>query len=206
VTISTETEKELVGVSPWVIGEILAIITLLVPLGIMPTEGQIVFYDLWLFGPFIYGLLWVLDSGSFISSFTLHFIDLSYMLVMVPLSIFSILYVRQIVRYYLGKSSRDSALFAGILGIIFPSVVSLVWPISFGIVIIIPIPIQFLIGLYILHRFEGPEVVSPWSGQFINWSWWKRLRRKISNRTAHIVEMHVEEEQEDPEWLESESE
>jgi hypothetical protein len=200
MTMDTETERELYGVNPWVVGEILSIITLIVPLGVVPVQGELVFYASWFSGPFVYGLLWMLELGYRPYLFSLHFLDLTYMWTLVPLSIFSILYIRQIVRYYLGKSSRDSAIMAGLLSIIFPSLVALLSVILWSDIsragFIVPIPIQFLIGLYFLHRFEGPEVISPWAGQFIDWSWWSRLRRRKPNRVAHIIEMHVEEEQE----------
>jgi hypothetical protein len=49
---------------------------------------------------------------------------------------------------------------------------------SGSFVILYPIPLQFLIGLIILHRLEGPEVISPWSGMRLDLSWWKRRRPK----------------------------
>jgi hypothetical protein len=39
--------------------------------------------------------------------------------------------------------------------------------------IILPFPLQFLVGLIILQRIEGPEVISPWSGIRLDLSWWK---------------------------------
>jgi hypothetical protein len=45
-------------------------------------------------------------------------------------------------------------------------------------VFIFPIPIQFIVGFYIMKRFEGPEVINPWSGQRLDFSWWKWGRSK----------------------------
>ena len=194
--------------SPWVIGQIMIIITLITPLGMSLTNGYILIATTWFEGPFIYGLLWVFDWGyhGYYSDFAVF--NIPFMWLMVPLSIFSILYIRQIVRYYLGKRSRDSALMVGIISVVFPSLLSLL-PMILGaglsqICFIIPIPIQFIAGLIFLHKFEGPEVISPWPGQFIDWSWWKRLRARWSNRTQDLVEMHLDEEKEELDWPESE--
>jgi hypothetical protein len=201
---------EIYGVSPWVIGFIMILISLITPLGIVPINGSFMILTDWFQGPFIYGLLWSYTwrSSSSIMFLSFQFLNLSYIWILVPLSIFSILYVRQIMRYYFGKSSRDSALMAGILSILFPSLLDLVITASIAgisqVGFIIPIPIQFIAGLVLLRKFEGPEVISPWPGQFIDWSWWIRLKAKWSNRAADIIEMHLEEEQEEFEWLESE--
>jgi len=45
-------------------------------------------------------------------------------------------------------------------------------------IMLYPIPLQFLIGLIILHRIEGPEVISPWSGMRLDLSWWKWQQAK----------------------------
>jgi len=213
VTDDDNSEMELYGVSPWVIGFIMFIISLITPLGIVLSNGTLIALTAWYGAPFIYGLLWVFEwsyYGDFYFS-SIRFLDLSYMWMLIPLSIFSILYIRQIIRYYFGRSSRDSAVMVGILSIIFPSLVWLLTSSSlalllgtYGFALIIPIPIQFIAGLIFLRKFEGPEVISPWPGQFIDWSWWARLKAKWSNRTVDIIEMHLEEEREDIDWLESE--
>jgi hypothetical protein len=201
---------ELYGVSPWVIGFIMILITLITPLGIVPINGDFIVLTNWFQGPFIYGLLWSYTWSSYsgILFSGVQFLNLSYMWLLVPLSIFSILYVRQIIRYYFGKSSRDSALMVGILSIILPSLIQLVFAVSLVNIsragFIIPIPIQFVAGLILLRKFEGPEVISPWPGQFIDWSWWIRLKAKWSNRAVDIIEIHLEEEPEEIEGLESE--
>jgi hypothetical protein len=213
VTDDDNSEMELYGVSPWVIGFFIFIISLITPLGFVLSNGTLIALTAWYGAPFIYGLLWVFEwsyYGHFYFS-SIRFLDLSLMWMLIPLSIFSILYIRQIIRYYFGKSSRDSAVMVGILSIIFPSLVWLLTSSSLALLLgtydfalIIPIPIQFIAGLILLRKFEGPEVISPWPGQYIDWSWWARLKAKWSNRAVDIIEIHLEEEREDIEWLESE--
>jgi len=208
-----ESEMELYGVSPWVIGFIMAIITLITPIGIVLTNGILTALVGWIEEPFIYGLLWIFDLSYYGSYYfyNIRIFDLLHMWYLIPLSIFSILYVRQIIRYYFGRSSRESALTVGILGVIFPSLLWLLASFRLGLFvgildfgIILPVPIQFIAGYILLRKYEGPEVISPWSGQFIDWSWWVRLKAKWSNRLVDITELHLEEEQEEVDWLESE--
>jgi len=208
-----ESEMELYGVSPRVIGFIMIIITLITPIGIVLTTGTLVALTGWWRTPFTYGLLWVYEwsSYSYFVFSRIYFLDLFYLWFLIPLNTFSILFVRQIIRYYSGKSSHESVVMVGILSVIFPS---LLWFLasfrlallfgSFNFGIIIPLPIQFIAGMIFLRKFEGPEVISPWPGQFIDWSWWVRLKAKWSNRAVDIIEMHLEEEQEEIDWLESE--
>ena len=60
----------------------------------------------------------------------------------------------------------------GLLSILLPTILVLYFS---GLVIVIyPVPIQFIIGLFILWRIDGPEVISPWSGMRLDLSWWKR--------------------------------
>jgi hypothetical protein len=208
VTDENNSEMELYGVSPWVIGLIMIIITLITPLGMVLTDGSVIFMSSWFEGPFIYGLLWMFVWSHYSYFYGIEFFNLYFMWLIVPLSIFSILYVRQIIRHYLGKSSRDSALMVGSLSIIFPSLLAFLTTMTAidisRIGLIIPIPIQFIVGLVFLHKFEGPEVISPWSGQFIDWSWWIRFKSKWSNRTADIIELYLEEEKEEMDIVESE--
>jgi hypothetical protein len=65
-------------------------------------------------------------------------------------------------------------------------------------VILYPIPLQFAIGLIILHRIEGPEVISPWSGMRLDLSWWKRLRPKRKDDWDPFEEEKKVQEKEEP--------
>jgi hypothetical protein len=146
----------------------------------------------------VFSVFWVFLIRS--STVVFNLAILAYLWAICPLYLFSILYIRQIVRFLYGKSSRDSALMCGLLSIVFPSLMGLLVSILLGYsysqyLYIVPIPLQFVIGLYFLYRFREPEVVSPWSGQFLNWSWWKRLGTKWSNWITDRIDLHFEEEE-----------
>ena len=55
----TDSETELYGVSPSLIGMLMFIVTILTPIGFVPLDGGIFLVMSWLQGPFLYGLLWV---------------------------------------------------------------------------------------------------------------------------------------------------
>jgi hypothetical protein len=192
-------------VSPRVIGLLMIIITIVVPLGIIPsrlmqwtfTTGS----DSWI----VYSLLWAFDTQFFYMPFNIMTYTILYLTL--PLVIFNILYIRQIVRYYYGKTTRDAAIMVGIISLLLPALIGLstsgyYFP-SGEYLYVGPVPIQFIAGLIILYKLEGPEVISPWSGQFIDWSWWARQKTKYSNRAVDIIEMLAEEDGEDLDGLES---
>jgi hypothetical protein len=125
---------------------------------------------------------------------------IAYLWLIIPLYIFSILYIRQIARFFNGDSSRDSALMCGLISILLPTLVGIVISVLLGYpyssyLYVYPIPIQFLVGLVFLYRFREPENISPWSGQYIDWSWWVRLKAKWSNWTADVIELYFDEEE-----------
>jgi hypothetical protein len=159
------------------------------PLGAIPLTEQ-----LWV----IYSIFWV-----FPMRFPYIIFDISafrFLWLIIPLYIFSILYIRQIVRFFYGKSSRDSASMCGLISFIFPTLIGIGTSILLGysyssFLYVHPIPIQFLVGLVFLYRFRVPENISPWSGQFIDWSWWIRLKAKWSNWTIDVIETYFEEEE-----------
>jgi hypothetical protein len=139
------TEVELYGVSPWLMSLVMLPLTLL---------------------NIIYAFMTVMFDSL-----------LSFWFIMpaVPLHI---LFGIWFVRYYQAKSSKDSALILGILSVILPTFIHLyvsiyMLALSRLYVVIFPLPIQFLAGLLILRRIDGPEVISPWSGMRLDLSWWK---------------------------------
>ena len=156
-TDTHSTEMELYGVDPGVIRLIMIIVTVFSPLGFIPVENYGMF-GVFNVLPGIYGLFWILVN------------PFAYL----PLCLLNILYAHRLVRYYQARSSRDSVYLIGLLSIMLPTVIILYIFGMFGsFVILYPIPMQFLIGLIILHRIEGPEAISPWSGMRLNLSWWK---------------------------------
>lgn len=179
------TEMELYGVSPGVIRLIMIIVTLFTPLGFIPEFTGML-------GPYylvigIYGLFWILFNPF----------------VYLPLCLLNILYAHRLVRYYQGRSSRDSVHLLGLLSIILPTAIILYVSGMFGsFVILYPIPLQFIIGLVIMHRIEGPEVISPWSGMRLDLSWWKWRQSKRKDDWAPFKKEKSTSEKKD--WLEVE--
>jgi hypothetical protein len=165
------TEMELYGVSPGVIAIIMLIVTLLSPTGIF-LESTNPWYS-----PVIYSFVWVYQFGAYVmSGFRMFNYDL---LLTLPLCVLHLAYAYWIVRHYQGKSSGYSAAMIGVLSILLPTSLVLFFTGLFGPpVILFPIPMQFIAGLVILWRIEGPEVISPWSGLRLDLSWWKWRRGK----------------------------
>jgi hypothetical protein len=140
----SESALELYGVGPSGVTLLMGLVTL-PPLGALRlTEGN------WV----IYSIFWI---------FPVPLITYSWLII--PLYIFSILYIRQIVRFFNGDSSRDSALMCGIISIIFPTLVGIGISVLLGYphssyLYVYPIPIQFLAGLVFLYRYREPENIS----------------------------------------------
>lgn len=149
------TEMELYGVSPSIIKMIMYTVTFLSPFGFIPVTTDFAWF---FFFSGIYGFFWI-----FVNPF-----------VYLPLCLLNILYAHQIVKYYQGRSSRNSVNMIGLLSILLPTViVLLISGILGGYIVLYPIPIQFLIGFVLMWRIDGPEVISPWSGMRLDLSWWK---------------------------------
>ncbi len=189
--ISDETESalELFGVGPRVVAIFMIVMTIL-PLGAMPIGQQF-----WI----MYSIFWLVVIRYPYITFDILTM-FTFLWLIIPLYIFSILYIRQIARFFYGKSSRDSALMCGLISVLFPTVVGIGTSVLLGFpyssyLYIYPIPIQFFAGLIFLYRFREPENVSAWSGQFIDWSWWIRLKAKWSNWGTDIIETYLEEEE-----------
>ena len=186
------TEMELYGVSPTVIGMIMLLITALVPYGIIPEWIGLPWGFLW---SMIYSFFWA-ARGRY-----LFVLSIQEIFTLLPFTFLNLLYAYWIIRYYQSKSSGFAVVAMGLLSIFLPVAVSIslsVWAGYFRL--IYPIPIQFILGLIILWRIEGPEVISPWSGVRLDFSWWKWKRVK---RTK--IEEPVESEEktaENEDWLE----
>ncbi|MFW9868375.1 MAG: hypothetical protein ACFFEL_02000 [Candidatus Thorarchaeota archaeon] len=150
------TEMELYGVSPGVIRVMIYFVTILAPFGFIPSSSNPLGL-FWIQGGF-YGLLLVLVNPFFY----------------LPLCFLNVLYARRIVLYYQARVSKNSVFLVGLFSILLPTTIFLYLTGLFGsYVVIYPIPIQFIAGWILLHRIEGPEVISPWSGMRLDLSWWR---------------------------------
>ena len=166
MTDERESDRELIGIAPGTIALIMGIITIVVPLGIVPTSYGMSENGLAFIEPIIYGLFW-----SYVPYWynPYSFFNIFFTWLTIPLSFLNLLYLRQIVRYYQGKTTKYNAIWAGIFSITIPTILSLA---TSGIVtpsgifdFIGPIPIQFLVGLFILYRIPGPELPSAFSSE-----------------------------------------
>ncbi len=191
---------ELYGTSPRVIGLILLLVTVFFPVG-----GVNYGSNLQLIPPILYSSLWI---ASGLDSFWFIFHPeqlLTTIWITVPLCTFNFLFIRQINRFFYGKTSRDIALMYGLLSMIVPSTITLaLWCYYNFTFIITPIPIQFCAGIILLYKFREPEVISPWEGYYLDWSWWARLRHSIDDSSAEVINLTKLLKEHDADWLETE--
>jgi hypothetical protein len=165
------TEMELYGVSPYVIGFIIFLVTVLVPHGFIPEWVGLPWGVLW---SMIYSVFYAIKGHSIV------FLSIEEIFSLIPFILLNLFYAYWIVRYYQGKRSGFAVVAIGLLSLFLPLFLAnlffLLGLASFRL--IIPIPIQFMVGLIVLWRIEGPEVISPWSGIRLDFSWWKWKRAK----------------------------
>lgn len=156
------TDYDLIGTSPSVILRLMIFVTLLVPLGYASPGFSSIILFWWYPAVGVYGLLWFLGYGWDFNR-GLHFLQSSVIVPTLVLSIFNIFFVYQIWKYYQRKTTMRYVLKIGVVSLIFPPLLSLIPSVFiiplFMIGIVWPIPIQFIIGLIILHKVPGPEVV-----------------------------------------------
>jgi hypothetical protein len=187
------TEMELYGVSPTIMAYIMLMITLVVPFGYISEHFPL--------PEMIYSFLWQIAIGRY--GFYPRILSLGLIQSLFPLTVLNWAYAYWIVRYYQAKSSRFTVIMIGFLGLLLPFFGSIFYSTIMGgpyLQIVYPIPIQFIAGLIMLRRVEGPEVISPWSGVRLDFSWWKWKR---VSRT--MIEESSETEKETPteeDWLE----
>ncbi len=173
------TEMELYGVSPGVIAFFMILITATMPLGFVPES--------WILPSMVYALLWVYPLGGYFNPgpfgiFPIIIFDPVWIYATLPFTILNVVYAIWVVRYYKANTSRYNAAMVGLVSIIFPPLLTIYFSgMAGGFKPIYPIPIQFILGLIMLWKIEGPEVISPWSGMRLDLSWWKRRREKRKN-------------------------
>ena len=157
-----ESEPELYGTSPGVIAVLMILVTLILPLGYISGSSFIPFYyDLFVIG--FYGLFWVLGYPLF-SSYGFHILSPSLWISSCSLSIFNLLFAFLLVRYFQGRTSKQHVLLIGVVSLIYPALFVLMQAWFFSLPpymtsIVWPIPIQFIIGLILLYKIPGPELL-----------------------------------------------
>jgi len=205
-------DLEIYGTSPGVITFFMILISLIVPLGVIPSNAFIVLSGSGFYGDFmIYSLIWILTPGLFVPFTMIPIVLLLNIWFTLPLTLFNLLYIWKIIRYYRGDCTRYSAIWVGMLSITIPTVFALLTT-GFsdsidGLVIIGPIPLQFIAGLYFMYKIPGPEMTSPWRGDLGDRHWWTPKRPDWWNRMFPSSEEDEEKEPEPDlktEWLETE--
>ncbi len=174
-------DLELFGTSPGVIAFFMILITLIVPLGVIPFGGFNVFGGGYGYFEFtIYSIIWSYSHWMFFQSSMISLFILTNIWITLPFTLFNIVYVWKIIRYFRGNCTRFSVVWVGMLSLIFPTLFALFLrgmnDLAAGFVFIGPIPIQFIVGLIFMFKIEGPEMTSPWRGDLGDRSWWKPKR------------------------------
>ncbi|MFW9832765.1 MAG: hypothetical protein ACFFEK_02125 [Candidatus Thorarchaeota archaeon] len=193
------TEMELYGVSPNFIAFIMFFTMLLAPLGYVPEFIDSIFY--FSIDPKVYSFMWQIFFDPFHFDFHFALVSFPEMFFMLPFTILNWVYAYLIVRYYQGKTSKYLPVMVGTLSVLVPLLASIYWSvIHVQSEIIYPIPLQFIIGSLLLWRIEGPEVISPWSGLRLDFSWWKWGQVKRKKQVVIVEEKKSAVPEED--WLE----
>jgi hypothetical protein len=163
-----DSEPKLYGTSPRVIALLMTIVTFIVPFGYLPPGSRVFFGFFFItsdIGSGIYGLLWFIGFANDLGCgyFGFHVLKVGLMGLTVVLSIFNLLFARQIVRYYQGKSSQQRVLLIGAVSLIYPALLGLM-PVPIPLAMfgfVWPIPIQFIFGLILLRKIPGPDLIHP---------------------------------------------
>ena len=154
-------ENDLYGVSPVIIAEIMGFVTIFAPYAAIPPQWSWIFLDD-IFYPttLFYSLVWIFAPRT-IDNLLIAFFHPRILFFTVPYSIFNILFVLKVIRYYQGRASKLSVATYGLISLVMPSIMLtfLLSLASFDLVVlglVWPIPIQFLTGLALLHFVRGP--------------------------------------------------
>ena len=197
--LNPEEDEELYGTSPRVIGLLMLLVTVFFPVGLINVVQGSVFIP-----GYIYSGLWFVDG---LQGFWFIFnpVELfSKLWLTIPLCSFNFLFIRQVNRYFQGETSRDIVLMLGLLSMLLPSAITLaLWSTYQFQFVISPIPIQFFAGLILLYKFREPELLSPWKGFYLDWSWWTRLRYSAHDPDPEVINLTNLLREHDADWLES---
>jgi len=198
---------ELYGVSPSNITIIMVLVTLFFPVGgfNLIEYGT---YEASGANPFVYSTLYVIFINEGLSSLWRvfdPFLWLSTIWLTIPLTLLNLLYVRQIWRHFMGYSTKSGALFVGLLSLVVPPCISIyISYMGFPFGLIVPIPLQFICGLVLLNKFREPELISPWTGMDIDWSWWRSGYRKDNYTNLKLPSFSQRLQDHEADWLEEE--
>lgn len=207
MTTEEDPDLELYGVRPGVIAFFMVLISLIVPIGVIPFNAWVIFSGPGMVSDFmIYSLIWSYSPGFYLPFSFIPLFMLFNIWMVLPLTLFNIAYIYQIIRYYRGYCTRYSAIWVGLLSITVPTVfvLAITGFIGRSFVFLGPIPLQFIAGLIFLRKFPGPEMTSPWRHDLSERSWWKPKRPDWWNRmfpSSNETENQEPEIESKSEWL-----
>ena len=209
MTKEEDQDLEIYGTRPGVIAFFMILISLIVPIGIVPFNGFIILGGYAPIDIMIYSLIWFYVPDFYLPFNLMPLFFLFNFWITVPLTIFNIAYIWKIIRYYRGKCTRYSVVWVGLLSITLPTLIALattgiISPVG-GLLFVGPIPLQFIAGLIFLYKIPGPEMTSPWRGDLAERSWWKPNRPEWWYRIFPSSDKAIEkqESEQEPERLES---
>jgi hypothetical protein len=155
-------KSDLYGVSPAIIAEIMAFVTIFTPYAVIPAQWAWLFLiDVFYSQPLFYSLLWVF-TPRFHDNLLIALLHPEILWFTGPYSLFNIVFAVKVVRYYQGKANKLSVIKYGLVSLLMPSIL-LTCLLSFAsselvaLGLVWPIPIQFLIGIALLHFVSGPK-------------------------------------------------
>ncbi|MFW9843874.1 MAG: hypothetical protein ACFFEV_04805 [Candidatus Thorarchaeota archaeon] len=150
-------EPVLVGVKPWLMGEILFLLLLVIPLGII--EGSVPdshFLGVDIIVPKTYGLFWIFNTLQ-IDLNTLWF-SYEFLMLTVLTLILDTIFVLVIIGFYKGLFSRRILLVVSVLSFLIPAITIGLTSglIREGAGYVGPLPILQIIGALMVFRVPGP--------------------------------------------------
>ena len=164
MTIDASSDSDLVGVRPWLMGQIMFFLMMILPLGSIPIEYPIGWW-LPLYAPRIYGVLWTFDFDPYSPGFALNtmWFDYNFLMLIFPTFILNVIFVLVIVGYYKGMINRNITLLVGVLSVLIPVGATMLTTGIFlaGGEYVGSLPFLFLAGLIMLYRVRGPEIDIP---------------------------------------------
>ena len=134
----------------------------------------------------INAILWGIYMDGY--SIRFEFLNPFTLMMMIPFSLFRVASVYQLTRYYQGKTTKERARIAAILGDAPFLFVYGIWFITAGIFgglgLNFPAPTMMLVGLLALWKYPAYEATVPWEGAESSTSWWEESSEEKTDTTA----------------------
>ena len=163
MTNDASSDSDLVGVRPWLMGQIMFFLMMILPLGSIPLEYPI---GVWFpsYAPRIYGVLWTFDFGPYLHGFALNtmWFDYNFLMLIFPTLILNVIFVLVIIGYYKGMINRNITILVGVLSVLIPVGATILTTGIFlaGGEYVGSLPILLIVSLIFLHRVPGPEIIT----------------------------------------------